>query len=1293
MAVAFDAAGPSSAGTGGSSPVTWAHTNSAAGNAIVVGITDFGGAAGTVTAVTYGAASLAKLGYVPANNSNAGGVELWGAIGGLPTGSNTVTVTSTGDSANHNCGSITFTGAGSFGTPQTSFGDSATPTSASFATTSGGIVFATACDGTQAAFTASGGSTIAWSHQGTGNSGSDNGGAAYKASTGGSMTVAMAAGFDFWGVVAVEILPAGAGAPAPQSARTLYAPGWHPGRNLPGLPAGTPFALPQRPAPPGPVTTAITGEADAASSAAGVVTQVVTGQATAAGTASGATGRYITGIGGSGASSYFTDNTGAPRPMIGDTPWGLLVSAGRYSSGAWQSDIDTYLSHRAGQGYTAIELDLMADTTITAPTAFSGQTWDGIFPFPGGSAPGNPSSGLTSTYWARFDYLLNSALAKGITVFANVGITYDIGSPGCLSGLTNTQLHDYGFSLATRYLSQPNIIWRIEDDYFGGDDSKLDQILAGIRAAGDTRPVSCQNYSESTSRKDLSNGTTLTWGNTNSTYQWVYSYNVSYFGVEEAYKETSPILVLRGDGYYYKNSGDDQLIRNHFWWSLASGSRGFNGGDDNVWQFGSGSITATADANAGQFHTSVVKNGAALLASLPNWHKLLPDTSNTFITAGRGTRATSLSSGGGGGAYGGTTDAYVAASLTAAGDLALIYATHHGSFTIDQTKLVAGYTATWVDPVTCATTSATPGSSYDSTSLGSNSAGNPDWVLVLQAPAAVTVQGTASATAAATAAATVTEITLGEGDAAGTAAGAVRVSVIAAAAAAATGAGVVVQGVTATASAAGTGTGLVTQVTTGEADAASTAAGSVTQGNTGSGAGTGTATGLATLPATATAAAAGTAAGTGTAVTPGTATATAAGTAGGPVIQTVTGEGDALASAAALVTQRAAATAAGLGTATGTGTVAGSGEADAVAAVAGLVRQVVTAGADGQGTATGAGGAAGTATAAGAGAAAGLVTEGTTAAAMATSTGIGLVTGQAPGEADGAATAGGLVVQVVTASATGAGTAAGSGTSTSGQHGEGDGVSTAAAVAVQGNTAQAAAAGTATGAVTLPSAGVAAGTASAAGLATQGVTVSAAAASTAAGGSSAGIPGAGEAVASATAAGAVAQSSPGTAAALSAAAGLAATGATAVAQGSASASGLAVLAVTATAGATSGASGLITLPSATATAAAASGAVGLVTLTVTATAAGSAGAAGASAGTIAGTATAAASASVAEVFTLTAAVLAAALASATGTPKTSSPAAVLSGTATVAGLSGTASVPGPGGSATASDFEGAASIG
>lgn len=455
---------------------------------------------------------------------------------------------------------------------------------------------------------------------------------------------------------------------------------------------------------------------------------------------------YITGIGGSGALSYFTDNNGMPRPAFGDAMWAWPGNAGRWNSGNWQADFDTLISIRAGQGFTILYCKPIGTLQSNNIDDF-GQTFDGLFPFQGGTPATGvsgavPSSGLTEAFWARIDYMLNSALNAGVTIFLNAtgySTDFDTGSTWA-SGLSGAEIQAYGAALGGRYQNQPNLMWSIEDDYFGGaTDSKLNSFLTGLRAAGDTHPITIENFPESTSRNDISSAgpAALPWGTSHAQFNFVYSYNEEYYGVEEAYKESSPMLVMSADGFFYLGSAGtyfdnyDRSMRQCAWWALAAGARGHMRGSDLIWQYQSNALTEAAGE---WFFANNHANIAAFFGALPNWHLLVPDTASTFVTGGRGTRATAISTSTGPLYEPAFTSSYVAASLTADGTCALLYLPNHTTITVNQSKLAAGYGAKWVDPVTCATTVAATGATYNSTAQGTNSAGGPDWVLAMTTP-------------------------------------------------------------------------------------------------------------------------------------------------------------------------------------------------------------------------------------------------------------------------------------------------------------------------------------------------------------------------------------------------------------------------------------------------------------------------------------------------------------------------------------------------------------------------------
>src|SRR5262249_1527073 len=148
------------------------------------------------------------LGTVPANNAGPGGIELWGVIGGLPTGSNTVSVTFT-TSAGQNCtaGSISFTGAGSFGSAFTAFASGTSVSVSVTGTTSGNMIVSTASYGNgNVIWSTNSPGTQRWAVAGDSNGGADNTIGGTWASPGGSQSVGFSdtsGNSDFWGIVAV----------------------------------------------------------------------------------------------------------------------------------------------------------------------------------------------------------------------------------------------------------------------------------------------------------------------------------------------------------------------------------------------------------------------------------------------------------------------------------------------------------------------------------------------------------------------------------------------------------------------------------------------------------------------------------------------------------------------------------------------------------------------------------------------------------------------------------------------------------------------------------------------------------------------------------------------------------------------------------------------------------------------------------------------------------------------------------------------------------------------------------
>lgn len=473
----------------------------------------------------------------------------------------------------------------------------------------------------------------------------------------------------------------------------------------------------------------------------------------------------IAGIASPATASYFIDQYGQPRFLLGDNPWALIPNAGRWG-GTWQSDLDSYCNVRGGQGFTAVYIDPLGNTENGCAFA-DGRTFDGIYPFTvngtAGTTSGVSSSatiGLNSTFWQRVDYFLAGCARNGMTAMLNVaydgGGTSDYGTGAALTSLTATQHQQYGTALGARYATTGNIIWMCGNDYFGGTggtigsdggtpggtDAQYSSLRTGLQGGGGGQVMSIHNFAESDSRQDRgasSLGTVQYWGNNYAQFNGNYTYNVTYLGIEDAYAEPSPITVMQLDGYFYQGGSTysaslDRAFRQDAWMAIAAGARGVCQGSESTWQWPS---TAPAAISTDWFYAHNARNIRTAVESLPGWHTLVPDNSSVLVTSGRGTRHARFNSGGSGGQYEPAfTDTWIPASRSPDGGsgshLALIYIPYATTIGIDQTKMVSGYTATWIDPVTGAGSSATAGASYNSTAKGNNSQGDPDWVLALR---------------------------------------------------------------------------------------------------------------------------------------------------------------------------------------------------------------------------------------------------------------------------------------------------------------------------------------------------------------------------------------------------------------------------------------------------------------------------------------------------------------------------------------------------------------------------------
>lgn len=207
MAVAFDAVGPSSAGTSSHdlTSLSWSHTCTGSDRLLTVAVALNPGAGAATMTATYNGVSMTSLGTVAANNQTSGFVQVWQLVAPA-TGANTVAIASSGPTPQSLVGgSVSFTGVDQVtpcGTSATAFGSGTAPSVAVTGTTSGNMVVDAVCTG--AGITSSG-QTSRWSR--TDNTFAAAGNAAQStAAAGGSVTMSYTVTDDWWGVIGVEVL-------------------------------------------------------------------------------------------------------------------------------------------------------------------------------------------------------------------------------------------------------------------------------------------------------------------------------------------------------------------------------------------------------------------------------------------------------------------------------------------------------------------------------------------------------------------------------------------------------------------------------------------------------------------------------------------------------------------------------------------------------------------------------------------------------------------------------------------------------------------------------------------------------------------------------------------------------------------------------------------------------------------------------------------------------------------------------------------------------------------------------
>jgi hypothetical protein len=410
---------------------------------------------------------------------------------------------------------------------------------------------------------------------------------------------------------------------------------------------------------------------------------------------------------------YIVDHNGAGYLGLFDTIWPMVQQAGRDNSSDWQGDMNHWVDTRASQGFTGIKFNLFGNVISGADADLL--TFDNVSPFNTTNPATADPTQFNETYWARVDYLIGRAAAKGMTCWIHIAYKDDVSAPsgtGWMQGHTNGEYTSFGTILGNRYKNRPNIVWVYGGDYFDESAAQLELVADAMTAAGDTHLVTVQNYADSggatfytTSRKH-SSGTTLTLGTAVATIDGLYTYGALYDGAEQAYNTAPALPIVYYDGYY--DGGDDLRLRRDMGWSLTSGCYSSHYGSESLWAQPVGwRNNLTAKPQLVAMLTAVAKS--------TGWEGLVPDFAGVLVTGGGGSGTTTVTS-----------------AKRADGKLALIYLPNAAStITVSWSTMAAtNRAATWMDPTNGTQVTVAEATTY---SRAANAAGGSDWLLKLTA--------------------------------------------------------------------------------------------------------------------------------------------------------------------------------------------------------------------------------------------------------------------------------------------------------------------------------------------------------------------------------------------------------------------------------------------------------------------------------------------------------------------------------------------------------------------------------
>jgi Protein of unknown function (DUF4038)/Putative collagen-binding domain of a collagenase/PASTA domain len=420
---------------------------------------------------------------------------------------------------------------------------------------------------------------------------------------------------------------------------------------------------------------------------------------------------------------YIVDASNAPFLIIGDAPHSILAKLNN-------SAAVTYLTDRGQRGFNALWIELLCDDYTFGygdeGSANYGRDVNGNNPFTATLGSFYDLTAPNEAYWSHVDFIVQTAAAHGLQCLF---------TPLDQGGWTQTSLvngtarcQQYGQFLGNRYKNYPNIIWNFGNDFqhwrTPQNDAVILAIADGVRSTDPNHLITIELDFPASESQDDTNWISRI--NTNG----VYTYYPTYAECYVAYNKPTimPVLFLE-ENYEAENNlceiGTPSILRRQEYWSILAGAlAGHMYGSywidrfDPAWQQHLSSQCVTELGYFKNFFTGI------------NFQNLVPDQSHSLLTSGYGTYNNSDTCIG--------ANDYATAAKSSDGSLAVIYTPVAHTMTVAMGNFAGPVTARWFDP-TNATFQTVAGSPFPNTgnhnftTPGNNSAGYPDWVLLLQA--------------------------------------------------------------------------------------------------------------------------------------------------------------------------------------------------------------------------------------------------------------------------------------------------------------------------------------------------------------------------------------------------------------------------------------------------------------------------------------------------------------------------------------------------------------------------------